>query len=127
MVEIMPKVNCPECGDELNKEREKCPNCGAMIEKVEVKKVRETLNMIDDETFKIKEGDSDTLVNNIKELGSLDRKQDETSNEEMDIEKKDVEETEDEIEVVVYECPICGAEVSEEDDECPECGAIFED
>ncbi len=30
-------------------------------------------------------------------------------------------------EVVIFECPICSAEVEETDSECPGCGAIFED
>ena len=39
---------------------------------------------------------------------------------------KDIEE-EKHGEVLVFECPLCGAEVEEHETECPGCGAIFEE
>ncbi len=113
----MSKTVCPECDNQIEDQKKECPECGAVI-KHEVKKALETLDMIDDNTFEIKDGDSNRLIDNIKELGSLEK----------EVEKQSFEdENEEEIEVVIYECPVCESEVSEDDKECPQCGAIFEE
>lgn len=106
----MIDLECPKCGNKIPEDAEDCPECGADLEEEKMfQKMKETLDMIDDETYEVKDGDSSAIVNRLKELAP----------------KRVVEEEEFE-EVITYECPICGTEVDEDADECPECGAIFE-
>jgi len=103
------KEECPECGAEVSEDLDECPECGADLSEDRIyKKMKETLDMIDDETYQVKDGDSSAIIDRLKELAP----------------KKVVEEEYEEI--VTYECPICGTEVSEDANECPECGAVFE-
>ena len=106
----MAEEKCPKCGAEITEDADECSECGANLEEEKMfQKMKETLDMIDDETYEIKEGDSSAIIDRLKEIAP----------------KRVVEEEEFE-EVITYECPICGTEVSEDADECPECGAVFE-
>lgn len=101
------EISCPECGKEISGSDDGCPECGFDISGwLTDEKVEELLSRIDDETFELKEGDHDSIVETIKQFAP----------------NKDLEDTD-----VIYECPLCGTNVSEEDDECPSCGAIFEE
>ena len=106
----MAEEECPKCGASIPEDAEECPECGADLEEERInQKMKETLDMIDDETFEIKDGDSSAIIDRLKELSP----------------KKVVDDEEFE-EVITYECPICGTEVNEDADECPGCGAVFE-
>ena len=45
---------------------------------------------------------------------------------EVRIEEEIGEEIEEGEEIVVFECPVCGADVGEDEEECSSCGAVFE-
>ncbi len=103
---------CPVCESDIPDEKEKCPECGALLDMFEfdldieedipeesIEKVKELI---------VEEGEDEELIEAIKELGSGG------------------EGVEDVEEVVTFACPICDSEVGEDDSECPNCGAIFE-
>ncbi|MFP4001689.1 MAG: hypothetical protein ACLFU5_07295 [Thermoplasmata archaeon] len=104
---------CPVCESTIPEGEEKCPECGLLIGKFDfdvdvendvpkksIERVKELL---------MEEGD-EGLVEIIEDL---------------EIPGEEVEEEEVE-EIVTFACPICDAEVEENDTECPNCGAIFE-
>ncbi|MFW5903977.1 MAG: hypothetical protein ACOCTK_00760 [Candidatus Saliniplasma sp.] len=100
-------VECPQCGNQVSPSDEECSECGFNIEEwLTDEKIEELLSKVDDETFELKEEDTDSVVDKIKQFAPKER-----------IEKSEI----------LYECPLCGADVSENDDKCPGCGAIFED
>ncbi|MFW6197121.1 MAG: zinc-ribbon domain-containing protein [Thermoplasmatota archaeon] len=106
----MKEIECPKCGASIPEDSEECPECDADLEEAKLsQKMKETLDMIDDETYEVKGGDSSKIIERLKDLSP----------------KKVVEEEEFE-EVITYECPVCGTEVSEDAKKCPGCGAIFE-
>lgn len=117
---------CPRCDADIPEGVDQCPECkknltakGPDIENPE--KVEETLDMVDDETYEIKSGDSDTLIENIKKIGSS------RSSKEGDTDVREQSNLEKREERIVYQCPVCGAKVEEDDIECPDCGAAFEE
>ncbi len=106
-------TECPECGETVSLEGDECPNCGYDISEIRVEKeFDKIMDMIDDDTYKVKDADSNSLVDKIKGLAPKEQVVESPKGEGED-------------EVVVYECPLCGAEVAEDEDECPSCGAIF--
>jgi len=106
----MAELECPKCGAKIPEDADECDECGADIEEEKMlKKMEETLDMIDDDTYEVKGGDSSAIIDRLKDLSP----------------KRVVDEEEYE-EVITYECPICGTEVDEDAEECPGCGAIFE-
>lgn len=117
---------CPRCNANIPEGAKQCPECKKNLEGKELdiedtREVEETLEMVDGETFEIKSGESDVLIEKIKKIGSSkDSKKEE-------IEVRDPKDTEDVEEVVVYECPVCESTVREDDEQCPDCGAIFEE
>ena len=109
---------------------------GKDSDETKISKAMETLEMIDDETYEIKSGDSSSLIDNIrglapKRIKKKDRDPSEETEEKEEAEGKDEEradvDTEAKEEILVYECPLCGAKVEEDADECPGCGAVFEE
>jgi len=103
---------CPVCESNIPEEKEKCPECGALLDMFEfdldideeipeesIEKVKELI---------VKDQEDEELIEAIKELGSGS------------------EGFEDVEEVVTFACPICDSEVGENDAKCPNCGAIFE-
>lgn len=180
----MNKTICKNCGVAVPDHLDECPTCGEELpdegsssdeekksekEEKEEREEREdshndskineamqTLDMIDDETFEVKEGDSSSLVNRIKKMApeDLEKKkktrkpplEDEAKNgvsqdeglekeEKPEYEKEEEPtetppsppEEEEEEKIVEYECPLCGTTVDESMDECPGCGAIFKE
>lgn len=148
------EIECENCGETISQETQKCPNCGDdqtvetddLYEHDKIEKAMEALDMIDDESYQVKGGDSSSLVERIKELAPDDLQKrekktplrSEVEREDIDDKEKDegeVEELEEEMEeleeemeeVVEYECPLCGTTVSEDDKECPGCGAVFQE
>ncbi|MFP4141750.1 MAG: zinc ribbon domain-containing protein [Thermoplasmata archaeon] len=111
---------CPRCNASIPKGAEKCPECKKNLERRELdvderRKVEETLDMVDGETYEIKSEESDALIENIKKIGA------------SNYSSRDEDVTSEEKEIIVYECPVCGANVSEDDEKCHNCGAIFEE
>ncbi len=147
------KVICGNCGEEVPSYFDICPKCGEDphedkkpgnhknsdknqtrekesetaknddLDEEKIEMVMKTLEMIDDETYQVKGGNSSFLVNKIKEFGSKDT---DKIKKKWDEEKKKEEKKEEE-DPLEYECPICGTLVDEDMDECPGCGAIFEE
>jgi len=100
-------VECPQCGNQVSPSDDECSECGFDIsEWLTDEKIEALLSEIDDETFELKGENPDSIVEKIKEFAP----------------KKEHESSE-----IVYECPLCGTDVSEADDKCPGCGAIFEE
>ncbi|MFO7791629.1 MAG: zinc ribbon domain-containing protein [Candidatus Saliniplasma sp.] len=101
------EIECPQCGKQISASDDECDECGFDISNwLTDEKIEELLSQIDDETFELKEGDPDSIIETIKQFAP----------------KKERDDSE-----IVYECPLCGAQVSEDDTECPGCGAIFEE
>ncbi len=97
---------CPKCGEQISVSDNKCYECGLdMDEWMTDENIEKLLSQVDDDTLELKTDDQDSIVDKIKQFAY----------------KK--EPTEDE---VIYECPICEMEVSEDDDSCPGCGVLFE-
>ena len=122
----MGKIVCPRCNANVQEEEEQCPECKKRLKRKkpdieDPKKIEETLELIDDETYEIKAQDKDTVIDNIKRIGSSQ------NSKERDIKIKESDKSEVKDEMVVYECPVCGTEVLKEDSQCPGCGAIFEE
>lgn len=103
---------CPVCESTIQDGEEKCPECGALIDKLDFDvDVEEDVPKKSIERVKeliMEEGDEE-LIETIKNLSLIDEE-----------EEEEVEE------VVTFACPICDAEVGEDATECPNCGAIFE-
>ncbi len=141
------EIECENCGEMIPPETEECPNCGEdqtvendnLYEHDKIEKAMEALDMIDDESYQVKGGDSSSLVERLKELAPDDLQKrekrtplrSEVEREELDykdMDEEEAEELEEEMEEVVeYECPLCGTTVSEDDEECPGCGAVFQE
>ncbi len=178
------EVKCPNCGAEVSKDTDKCPECGADPDNDDTD-IEKVLNMVDEKTFEIKNGDSESVVSHIKRFADQDvekkeikeyppeedisdavgeeRESEEETKEKVkekqktrqkDIQRKDTpdkgtmpppppdkkgkksktsEKSEGKTEKpkrkkkkLQFMCPLCGAEVDDEDDKCPGCGAIFE-
>lgn len=126
---------CPECGKDPDlregrsasegkeeSQRDK-DNYGSEEEEIDISKAMETLDMIDEKTYEVKDGDSDSIIDNIRKLALKEVK------EERDVsDKRETEiESEEEKDGTDYECPLCGAKVEGDAEECPGCGAIFEE
>ena len=63
----MAEEECPKCGASIPEDAEECPECGADLEEERInQKMKETLDMIDDETFEIKDGDSSAIIDRLK-------------------------------------------------------------
>lgn len=108
------EIRCPDCGLLVSSHDEVCPNCGFDIKGwLDEKTLDEILSKMDDETFEIRGEDQDSIAEKIKRFAPKDVM---TSEREVDAGGK-----------MVYECPICGTEVGEDEDKCPVCGALFQD
>ncbi len=107
---------CPECGQDINTTEDVCPLCGYDLRDVHAEEVEELLTEIDDDTFELKGGDVDALLEKIKHFAPKD-----------EVNKRLREKREREHPMTVFECPLCGTDVREDATECPGCGAIFED
>ncbi len=105
---------CPGCGQDVDTTEDVCPMCGYDLEEVHEEEVEELLTEIDDDTYEIKSGNSDAILEKIKHFAPKDEVSRKVK------EKKEKKE-------LVFECPLCGTEVHESETKCPGCGAIFED
>lgn len=129
------RLDCPNCGATVAILSDECPNCGFDIRGyVKDEKLIDLMEDIDDETYEVK-GDTSSIIKKIKKLGQDDIEMEELV-EEVEVGETEVEgeemleeedlEDEEEVEEIIYECPLCGEEVGEDDDQCPNCGAVFE-
>ncbi len=107
---------CPECGQDTNTTEEVCPMCGYDLEEVHEEEVEELLTEIDDETYEVKNDNSEAILEKIKHFAPKD-----------EVSRKVKEKKENERKELVFECPLCGKEVHYNDTKCPGCGAVFED
>ncbi len=122
------EIECPSCGSVISASDSECPHCGINLEEwEEEEKVNELLSKVDDDTFQIRNDEKDSVLDGIKQLAKVEKKKvgKEIFEDAEDQEEEEIWEESEEYEEV-FECPICGTEVSEEDDECPNCGAVFE-
>ncbi|MFO7992400.1 MAG: hypothetical protein R6U61_08960 [Thermoplasmata archaeon] len=111
------KLVCPICGTKIDEETGKCPNCGLTKSIIEMESSMEDL--VDNEVEEVVNGfEKDLLDMGEDELYDVMKQFGLNSNVEE-------ENGEEDVEIVVFECPICGSEVDENDVECPTCGAIF--
>ncbi len=107
---------CPECGQDTDTTEDVCPMCGYDLEDIHAEEVEDLLTEIDDDTYEVKGGNSDAILEKIKHFASKD-----------EVSRKIQEKKDKERKEMVFECPLCGAEVHEDATKCPGCGAIFED
>ena len=122
------EIECPRCESIISASDDECPHCGLDLDEwEEEEKVNELLSKVDDDTYQITGNDKESVLDGIKELAKVEKKKlgKEIFEDAEDQEEEEIWEESDEYEEV-FECPICGAEVSEDDEECPNCGAVFE-
>lgn len=122
------EIECPSCGSVISASDSECPHCGVNFEEwEEEEKVNELLSKVDDDTYEIRSNDKDSVMEGIKQLAKVEKKKigKEIFEDAKDQHEEEIWEESDEYEEA-FECPICGTEVSDEDDECPNCGAVFE-
>ncbi|MFO7990961.1 MAG: hypothetical protein R6U61_01545, partial [Thermoplasmata archaeon] len=147
-------IVCPVCDSKIPAESDKCPVCGVDLNLFDLTDEIETGEPDEDIRGMIDtlEGDveDEELIETIKNIGgggaepgeveegreeSFDAVEEEIE-EELDLELEEgkeegeemeegVEEEIDEAELIVFECPECGAEVPEDADKCPSCGIEF--
>ncbi len=128
---------CPVCDTMLDKDCNNCPTCGLTRSLIEAEMeeegeiapdVGEVVANIDQSMI---EEDEEDIFDFVKKF----RKPVWEDEEGHQLTEEDVQATEEEIrsveeisdEIVVFECPLCAAEVGEDETECPNCGAIFEE
>ncbi len=108
---------CPIC--DVNLEDGSCPKCGITQSIIELEDSME--NYIHEEIESVaKDLEHDLLEMEEDEIFDVMRRFGAASNGDTAIEEPVAE-------VVVFECPLCGAEVGEQESKCPGCGAIFEE
>lgn len=93
---------------------------------MDVSKARKILNMIDDETYEVKEEDSSSLVDNIRSLALTEAKEEDRT---LVVDRDDRSRihSKEEGSAFIYESPLCGTELEGDADECTGCGAVFEE
>ncbi len=110
---------CPICDVEL--EDAQCPKCGITQSIVELEESME--DFIHEEIEEVaRDLEKDLFEMEEDEIFDVMRKFGAASN---GVEAE--EELPEKKEIVVFECPLCGAEVGEDETKCPGCGAIFEE
>lgn len=121
------KIECPVCESEIPSESEKCPECGVDLSLFDID-ISETSIESEKDIKEImgKLLDDEEDLDFIEELEDIDE-EDIQDTEGLEDVKDALEEEDTEEEVVMFACPICDAEVSEDASECPQCGAIFEE
>ncbi|MFO7792572.1 MAG: hypothetical protein R6W73_06280 [Candidatus Saliniplasma sp.] len=119
------EIECPVCESSIPSDSDKCPECGVDLSLFDIDVSEASIESEEDiKEIMDKLTDEDEDLEFINELKSIDD-EDIQDVEGIDKVREAVEdEAEDE---VLFECPVCEAEVSEEDSECPQCGAIFEE
>ncbi len=110
---------CPICDVEL--ENAQCPKCGVTQSIIELEESMETYVHEEIEAV-ANDLEKDLLEMEEDEIFDVMRKFGAAANGYYVEEKLPQHE-----ETVVFECPLCGAEVGENETECPGCGAIFEE
>lgn len=144
-------IVCPVCDSEIPAESEKCPVCGVDLNLFDIADEIETGEPEEDISGMIEtlEGDieDEELIETIKNIGGGGAGPEESGEEieeevkeeateeeieedvdlelEEEVEDEEVEEEIDESEMIVFECPECGAEVPEDANKCPSCGIEF--
>lgn len=144
-------IVCPVCDSEIPAESEKCPVCGVDLNLFDIADEIETGEPEEDISGMIEtlEGDieDEELIETIKTIGGggagheegreeiEEEVKEEVTEEEIEedvdleleeeVEDEEVEEEIDESEMIVFECPECGAEVPEDANKCPSCGIEF--
>ncbi len=118
-------ILCPVCDAEIPDDSGKCPVCGVDLSLFDLEKdidgveaeesLDNMLNLLKDDL------EEEDLIEKIKMIGNGNNFVGAESEKEVSIDEKEVEE------VLVFECPICGADVAEDATICPGCGAEFEE
>ncbi len=120
--------DCPICGTDMDGDSDRCPTCGVTQKIIDLEKdMGYELNGDVDDIFDHLEHDLEDIEEHevtsiIKQMSSIGYGEGEGSI------SRDVHESEEDDHrgELVFECPLCGTEVGENDSECPGCGAIFE-
>lgn len=116
---------CPICGTEMDEDDDRCPICGVTQKIIDLEKdMGDELNGNVDDIFEHLEHDLEDIEEHeitsiIKQMSAIGYGEESVT--------RDVHESEEgHPGEMVFECPLCGTEVGENDSECPGCGAIFE-
>lgn len=118
-------VKCPVCETDIDEDSEKCPNCGITKTVIHLERnmdedlngdIDDIFDHIEDDLIEAEEHEVTSLIKTMSSIGFGDESK-------VSMESHESEEGSEEL---VFECPICGEEVGENDTECPGCGAIFE-
>ncbi len=118
-------IPCPVCDAEIPSDSKKCPVCGVDLGLFDLgdtdldsidstESLDDVLNILDEEM------DEEEFIEKIKDLGG--DKSFDLSQEEVVVDDGEIAE-----EMIVFECPLCGEDVAEDDSVCPSCGAVFEE
>ncbi|MFW6142116.1 MAG: hypothetical protein ACOC53_06115, partial [Candidatus Saliniplasma sp.] len=127
------EIECPVCESKIPSDSEKCPECGVDLSLFDVEVSEASIESeedIEEIMGKLVDDEDDLeLLKEIKGLNGEDLDGIESMEDVEDIIEDEAEEdeAEEEEEVLMFACPICDAEVSEDAKECPQCGAIFEE
>jgi len=117
---------CPICGTQISEDSDRCPICGVTQKIIDLEKdigddldgnVDEIFDHLEHDLEDIEEHEITSVIKQISAIGYGD--------EGVTRDLHESEEGEHSGEMV-FECPLCGTEVGENDSECPGCGAIFE-